>query len=85
MKIESLNSNIYSPKQSVAKETPKTEEQTQKQSDSLEISAKAQELSKTFDGSKKLELIKAKIQSGFYNSDEIMNKVADAILKEINS
>lgn len=85
MKIEHLKSNIYSPKPSTAKENQRTEEQSHKQSDSIEISSQGQQLSKIFDSGKNLDIIREKIKQGFYNSDEVLKKVADAILKEINS
>lgn len=85
MKIEQFKSNVYPTKFSVNKETPKTEEQPHKQSDSIEISTTGQKLSKIFDSGKNLDAIREKINQGFYNSDEVLNKVADAILKEISS
>ena len=85
MKIEHLKSNIYSPKPSVAKENSKTEDQSPKQSDSIKISSQGQQLSKILDSGKNLDIIREKINQGFYNSEEVLKKVADAILKEINS
>lgn len=52
------------------------------QKDSIEISAEAKGLSKTDLGSKRLEEISQKIQNKFYESDAVIGKVADAILKE---
>lgn len=86
MKIEHLKSNIYSPKPSTAKENQKAEEQSSnKQADTIKISSQGQQLSKVFEGGKDLDIIREKIKQGFYNSDEVLKKVADAILKEINS
>ena len=51
--------------------------------DKLEISEKAKLLNDGKVANKDLEAIRAKIESGFYNSDEVLSKVADAILKEI--
>jgi negative regulator of flagellin synthesis FlgM len=85
VKIESIKPNIYPAKPSAQKEVSKNEEQPQKQTDSIEISSKAQQLNKIFDSGKNLDLIREKINSGFYNSDEVVKKVADAILKEINT
>lgn len=53
--------------------------------DSLEISKEAKELQQKSEHIKDLSLIKEKIKSGFYNSEEVLNKVADRILKELNS
>ena len=51
--------------------------------DKLEISEKTKLLNEGKVAVKDLEVIRAKIESGFYNSDEVISKVADAILKEI--
>jgi hypothetical protein len=85
VKIESFKSNIYSLKQPSVKDNSKTEEQSHKASDSLQISSKGQELSKISDSGKNLDVIREKIDQGFYNSEEVLNKVADSILTEINS
>ncbi len=83
MKIELIKSNIFPPKPTVAKETAKVGEQTTKTADSLEISTRGQELNKIFDGGKNLDVIREKVNQGFYNSDEVLKKVVDSILKEI--
>jgi anti-sigma28 factor (negative regulator of flagellin synthesis) len=86
VKIESLKSNLYPFKQSSSvKDNSKTGEQSHKTSDSLQISSKGQELSKISDSGKNLDSIREKIDQGFYNSEEVLNKVADSILQEINS
>lgn len=84
MKIELIKSNIYTQKPITAKESTKAGEQTNKTSDSLEISTRGQELNKIFDGGKNLDIIREKVNQGFYNSDEVLKKVVDSILKEIN-
>ncbi len=53
--------------------------------DSLEISKEAKELQQKSEQIKDLSAIRQKIKSGFYNSDEVLSKVADRILKELNS
>lgn len=53
--------------------------------DSLEISKEAKELQQKSELIKDLSAIREKIKSGFYNTDEVLNKVADRILKELNS
>lgn len=85
MKIEQFKSNIFPAKLPVTKESTKTDEQTHKQSDSIEISTKGQKLSKIFESGKNLDAIREKINQGFYNSDEVLNKVVDAIYKEISA
>ncbi|WP_290663148.1 flagellar biosynthesis anti-sigma factor FlgM [Ignavibacterium sp.] len=53
--------------------------------DSLEISKEAKELQQKSEQVKDLSAIKERIKTGFYNTDEVLNKVADRILKELNS
>ncbi|MFN3873190.1 MAG: hypothetical protein ACK4R9_09335 [Ignavibacterium sp.] len=53
--------------------------------DSLEISKEAKELQQKSEQIRDLSAIREKIKSGFYNSDEVLSKVADRILKELNS
>ncbi|MEP0859889.1 MAG: flagellar biosynthesis anti-sigma factor FlgM [Ignavibacterium sp.] len=53
--------------------------------DSLEISKEAKELQQKSEQIKDLSAIREKIKSGFYNTDEVLIKVADRILKELNS
>lgn len=54
-----------------------------KPADKLEISEQAKILNEGKVSPKDLEAIRAKIDQGFYNSEEVLSKVADAILKEI--
>jgi anti-sigma28 factor (negative regulator of flagellin synthesis) len=56
---------------------------TAKPADKLQISEQAKLLNEGKVSPKDLEAIRAKIDQGFYNSDEVLSKVADAILKEI--
>jgi len=51
--------------------------------DKLEISEQAKLMNEGKVSAKNLEEIQAKIDSGYYNSDEILSKVADGILKDI--
>lgn len=53
--------------------------------DSLEISKEAKELQQKSEQVKDFSLIKERIKSGFYNNDEVLSRVADRILKELNS
>lgn len=58
--------------------------EAKKSTDKLEISEEARVLLNKNVGAKDLEAIKQKVDNKFYNSDEVINKVADSILKEIN-
>lgn len=54
-----------------------------KKRDTIEISTEARDLAKADLDQQKIEDIRSKIKSGFYKSDEVLNKVADKILTEI--
>jgi negative regulator of flagellin synthesis FlgM len=54
-----------------------------KKRDTIEISTEARDLAKADLDQQKIEDIRSKIKSGFYKSDEVLNKVADKILAEI--
>lgn len=54
-----------------------------KKRDTIEISTEARDLAKADLDQQKIEDIRSKINSGFYKSDEVLNKVADKILAEI--
>lgn len=57
--------------------------QVTEQRDKIEISGEAKELSKSESNAQWISEIRQKIASGFYNSDEVLNKISDKILKEI--
>ena len=85
MNINSIGNNYKNINQVQSKKSQNvniTADQT-KAADKLEISAAAKNLKNATVESAKLQDIKAKINSKFYNSDEVINKVADAILKEL--
>ncbi len=52
-------------------------------SDKLEISDAARVKQSSSAELKNVEVIKERINSNYYNSDEVINKVADAILSEL--
>ncbi|PJA96756.1 MAG: hypothetical protein CO129_04770 [Ignavibacteriales bacterium CG_4_9_14_3_um_filter_34_10] len=77
MKINPVNNKLYYTNNfDRVKNTDKN-----KPADKIEISQEAKILQK--ESLKNLEQIKQKIDSGFYNSEEVLNKVADEILKDI--
>jgi len=51
--------------------------------DKIEISAEAKILQDQ-KHTAKINAIKEKVESGFYNSDEVISKVADKVFEEIN-
>jgi hypothetical protein len=52
--------------------------------DSLEISTEGKEMAKLELNNKRLLAIRTRIETKFYNSDDVLTKVADKILKELN-
>ncbi len=52
--------------------------------DKIEISEEAKLLSSQNIDGHEIEKVRSRIDNGFYNSDEVLNKVAEAILKELN-
>jgi len=80
MEIRNILSSVYKADDKFKKLSGKTPDTTQK--DKIEISEQAKALQNTGE-TKNLADIQKKIDSGFYNSDAVISKVADAILKEI--
>jgi len=64
-------------------EKAKVEVGEKKQTDKLEISEEAKLLQSQNISGKEAAQIRDKISAGFYNSEEVLNKVAEAILKEL--
>lgn len=85
MKIDPLKPNVYQMNQGAPKESSKAADQSAKPGDSLNISAEALQLNKALAEEKKLDVIREKIQSNFYDSPEVLNKVADKILQELTA
>ena len=56
--------------------------QTQQKTDKLELSDAAKKLKSEGVDAKLLNDVKTKIDSGYYNRDEVINKVADEIIKK---
>ena len=77
MKIKGLGPNINIPVQVKKKTDTKPSENL----DKLEISKEAQKLNEA--SNIKLDKIKKRISTDFYNNDFVINKLADNILKEI--
>lgn len=83
MEIKGISNNGFT--QSPNKAGKPESNKLNKPKDSIEISSEAREIVKTDLGSQRLEEIKQKMQNKFYDSDEVINKVAAAIIKEFNS
>jgi len=80
MQIRNVISSVYKNDDKFKHSSGKTADVVKK--DKIEISEQAKALQNTGE-TKNLAEIQKKIDSGFYNSDAVVSKVADAILKEI--
>jgi len=80
MEIRNVLSSVYKSDDKFKSQSGKTTDTVKR--DKIEISEQAKALQNTGE-TKNLAEIQKKIDSGFYNSDAVISKVADAILKEI--
>jgi anti-sigma28 factor (negative regulator of flagellin synthesis) len=80
MKINEINGKILFPEESSDKKPSKTSEKK----DRVEISSEAIEIYR-MKRMEKIEEIKRRIQSGYYDSKEVLEKVVDEIYKQIKS
>lgn len=89
MKIDALNTSLNISKIKSANNELKasSQEDSSKKNvgDTIEISDEAKVLISNKIDTKTFAAIQQKIQSGFYDSDEVLNKVADSLLKAIKS
>ncbi len=82
MDIKGINNQFQYSKNVKKSKLEKTEKKSSK--DKLEISDKGKVLSNSKkDEAKKIDEITKKIESKYYNSDDVIGKVADKILKDI--
>jgi hypothetical protein len=79
--IRSVSNNSFMVNQSISRKTDSNE--TQETKDKIEISSEAKGLAATEMGSQRLQEIREKIDSKFYDSDEVLTKVADKLIKDI--
>ena len=84
MDIKPLSNNIYFPKDLPQNGKDQTKDQNPKIQDKLELSQEAQNMKKSETQGKNLDQISEKIKNNFYNSDEVINKVAEKIYNEIS-
>jgi len=80
MEIRKVLSSVYQSDDKFKKPSGKNLDVNKK--DKIEISKQAIAMQSTNE-TKNLAEIQKKIDSGFYNSDQVLSKVADSILKEI--
>ncbi len=81
MNIKGVGNNVNRYTELYKKQEEATSRQTQKKTDKLDLSDAAKKLKAEGIDSKQLTEVKLKVQSGYYNSDEVINQVADEILK----
>lgn len=80
MNVKSImNSLTYIPNIDGKK---KENKEIEKSGDKLEISPEALKIKESAKDLNKLEMVKSRIQSKFYDSNEVLNSVAEKILKE---
>ncbi len=84
MNIKSVSNNNYSyNNRDVENKKEKDSTKESKVEDKLEISEEAKAMGKDNLQSKKLAVIKERLDNNFYNSDEVTKKVAQEIFKEL--
>jgi negative regulator of flagellin synthesis FlgM len=82
--IKGVGNNLNRYTELYKKQEEATSRQTQQKTDKLELSDAAKKLKAEGVEPSKLTEVRAKVESGYYNSDEVIEKVADEILKSFN-
>ena len=83
MTIKPVAGNIFVGKVNSEKTKETAEKNESRIKDKLELSEEAKNIQKSSAENSKLDKIKERINSNYYNSEEVINKVAENILKEI--
>ncbi len=78
MKVNEITGEILFPEEKGGKKFKKVEEKK----DKVEISSEARELYR-LKRMEKIEEIKKKVETGFYNSDDVIDKVAEKIYEHL--
>lgn len=81
MNIKGVGNNLNRYTELYKKQEEATSRQTQKKTDKLDLSDAAKKLKAEGVESKQISDVKLKVESGYYNTDEVINQVADEILK----
>ncbi len=82
MQVKGINNNVFS--QTPSKVDKPGSAGSSGKKDRIEISSQARDIAKSELGSQRLEEIKQKLNNKFYDTEEVLSKVADAILKELD-
>lgn len=81
MNIKGVGNNLNRYTELYKKQEEATSRQAQKKTDKLDLSDAAKKLKSEGVESKQISEVKARVASGYYNTDEVINQVADEILK----
>ena len=84
MNIKGVGNNVNRFTELYKKQEEATSRQTQKKTDKLDLSDAAKKLKSEGIDSKDISNVKLKVESGYYNTDEVINQVADEILKSFS-
>ena len=84
MNIKGVGHNINHYTELYKRQDEASSKQSQKKTDKLELSDTAKKLKAEGVDPKRFAEVKLKIDSGYYNSEEVIEKVADEIIKEFN-
>ncbi len=84
MNIKGVGNNLNRYTELYKKQEEATSRQAQKKTDKLELSDAAKKLKAEGVDSKRIDNVKLKVESGYYNTDEVINQVADEILKSFS-
>jgi hypothetical protein len=86
MEIKSVSNNVYFPKDYPQKNDGQKETPDIKIQDKLELSEEAKNIQNTSTPQQnRLNQISDRIKSQYYNSDQVISKVADKIYQEITN
>lgn len=83
MEIKGIGNNSFSNNPSDIRKVDSKEKENKSQKDKIEISEEARVLARADLSSQRLEEIRQKMQNNFYNSEQVLKKVAEEILKEL--
>lgn len=82
-KISNVYSNVYTNK-AFEKKTPEVAD-SQKVKDQLEISAEAKVMNKKAEQAKNLGQVRERIDSGYYNNQEVTDAIVAGLLKDVKN
>ena len=84
MNIKGVGNNLNRFTELYKKQEEATSRQAQQKTDKLDLSDAAKKLKAEGVDPKRLTEVKLRIESRYYNSEEIISKVADEIIKEFS-